>query len=386
VDPSSALISQPSALQTTNNMSSTYVDIEDLPPHIAAQFPGASPPRDSRDISSMSSRGRSRESSVVASETLYQNSFDSTLASPIATYSSSSSAIPQYGFLSTQKGSTDLYTPDFETSSSSSSSSTSSSTLQNNEKRSSSSILPSSRGNVYSEDLSLSCAIYQTEPRSPSPSHASSSKPTSTNYTAFHDSEEEVTLANNLQRRVIEVTLEDSSASYVTSPPSNPSYANSLLSGTVTTVGEISKRKKENEKEEKKEMKNRFTLTKMSYSRIRLQDPLSIPAASFPSSSATSLSDDWNARFQQCLELPDGGEKYQSLSLLAYQFQVTATNYAKIIVSELSFPPEKRTIKPLDIGGAAGGEKYLVRGILFKFNYDVNNLYGGDEFAMKAAR
>lgn len=48
-------------------------------------------------------------------------------------------------------------------------------------------------------------------------------------------------------------------------------------------------------------------------------------------------------------------------------------------------PLEQRTVKPINIGGIAGGEKFVVRGILFKFSYDVNNLYGGDEYAMKTA-
>ena len=46
---------------------------------------------------------------------------------------------------------------------------------------------------------------------------------------------------------------------------------------------------------------------------------------------------------------------------------------------------EQKTIKPVSVGGIAGGEKYIVygiwillftRGILFKFCVDVNGLYG----------
>lgn len=36
-------------------------------------------------------------------------------------------------------------------------------------------------------------------------------------------------------------------------------------------------------------------------------------------------------------------------------------------------------------GGVAGGEKYLVEGIFFKFAIDAFGVYGGDDFAMKAA-
>jgi hypothetical protein len=44
-----------------------------------------------------------------------------------------------------------------------------------------------------------------------------------------------------------------------------------------------------------------------------------------------------------------------------------------------------KTIKPVNVGGIAGGQKYVVSGILFKFAIDNHGLYGGDENAMKAA-
>lgn len=45
----------------------------------------------------------------------------------------------------------------------------------------------------------------------------------------------------------------------------------------------------------------------------------------------------------------------------------------------------QKTIKPVDVGGYAGGEKYITQGILFKFAVDWKGLYGGDEYSMKAA-
>ena len=42
-------------------------------------------------------------------------------------------------------------------------------------------------------------------------------------------------------------------------------------------------------------------------------------------------------------------------------------------------------IAPIDIGGKAGGIKYLIEGILFKFAWDSEGLYDGDLKAMKAA-
>lgn len=61
-------------------------------------------------------------------------------------------------------------------------------------------------------------------------------------------------------------------------------------------------------------------------------------------------------------------------------------------------PLVKKTIKPTRLGGIAGGdtkkqrqqltligEKYICHGILFKFALDIAGIYGGDQFAMKAA-
>lgn len=49
-------------------------------------------------------------------------------------------------------------------------------------------------------------------------------------------------------------------------------------------------------------------------------------------------------------------------------------------------PPEiTRTIPPIDVGGLAGGLKYIKDGIFFKFAVDNMCIYSGDHFAMKAA-
>lgn len=38
-------------------------------------------------------------------------------------------------------------------------------------------------------------------------------------------------------------------------------------------------------------------------------------------------------------------------------------------------PPEKKKIKPIDVGGLAGGLKFIVQNILFKFAIDYFDLY-----------
>ena len=47
-------------------------------------------------------------------------------------------------------------------------------------------------------------------------------------------------------------------------------------------------------------------------------------------------------------------------------------------------PDSKKTIKPLKLG-MAGGDKYIVHNILFKFAVDNAGLYGSDYAAAKVA-
>jgi hypothetical protein len=43
-----------------------------------------------------------------------------------------------------------------------------------------------------------------------------------------------------------------------------------------------------------------------------------------------------------------------------------ALTYATIIITELCLPNHLKTVPPADIGGTAGGQKFIVQGILFK--------------------
>lgn len=58
-----------------------------------------------------------------------------------------------------------------------------------------------------------------------------------------------------------------------------------------------------------------------------------------------------------------------------------------MIIKELFLPPNARRIQPRthELGGLAGGEKFLHSNILFKLAVDRGSLYGGDAFAKKAA-
>jgi hypothetical protein len=74
----------------------------------------------------------------------------------------------------------------------------------------------------------------------------------------------------------------------------------------------------------------------------------------------------WNQSYQELIaagiqNMPLASVK--RLVRLANDFVYTGMIYTKIIVNELNMPIEKKTIKPaLDIGGIAGGEKYVIQG------------------------
>lgn len=63
----------------------------------------------------------------------------------------------------------------------------------------------------------------------------------------------------------------------------------------------------------------------------------------------------------------------------------SAAVYGRIIISEMCLPIEEKTIKPISVGGVAGGEKYIVRGIFFKVAIDKHGIYGSDDYAAKGA-
>ncbi|PRP84978.1 hypothetical protein PROFUN_07363 [Planoprotostelium fungivorum] len=58
------------------------------------------------------------------------------------------------------------------------------------------------------------------------------------------------------------------------------------------------------------------------------------------------------------------------LNRIAQQFVDTATIYAKIIISEFELPLHRKSIKPTEMGGVAGGTKYRVQNIMYKFAFD----------------
>eukprot|EP00466_Bigelowiella_natans_P018136 jgi/Bigna1/77067/fgenesh1_pg.45_\ len=107
---------------------------------------------------------------------------------------------------------------------------------------------------------------------------------------------------------------------------------------------------------------------------------------------------DWSSSFLEAEELPERTAhevlvKYKTLTKLSTDFIEIAKAYGRTAITEY-FLHEKRTVKKHKLGGVAGGDKYLVRGILFKLAVDPpmgksNWIYGGSkrnlEYAAKAA-
>ena len=60
---------------------------------------------------------------------------------------------------------------------------------------------------------------------------------------------------------------------------------------------------------------------------------------------------------------------------------------ATTLIAERHLDQAQKSIQPDQLlGGLAGGEKYLLNGVLFKFAVDDNRIYGADWLAAKAAR
>lgn len=100
----------------------------------------------------------------------------------------------------------------------------------------------------------------------------------------------------------------------------------------------------------------------------------------------------WNEEFQEIskkirdVDLYDEEQAYISMANLYHDFEYAVETYGKIIIAERFLPVSQKSIPPAYyMGGHAGGEKYIVQGILFKFAVDKNDLYGGDHYAAKAA-
>jgi len=114
----------------------------------------------------------------------------------------------------------------------------------------------------------------------------------------------------------------------------------------------------------------------------------------------------WNKRFQEIItrmsllsrDDPEQGELNQKLLQLSQDFVNSSEMYGRIIILERYLEPRGdqglrlsngeprvfKTINSMNLGGQAGGDKYVVNNILFKFAVD-RGLFGSDSAAAKAA-
>eukprot|EP01122_Echinamoeba_exundans_P010461 TRINITY_DN3925_c0_g2_i1.p1 TRINITY_DN3925_c0_g2~~TRINITY_DN3925_c0_g2_i1.p1 ORF type:complete len:2064 (-),score=490.47 TRINITY_DN3925_c0_g2_i1:42-6233(-) len=106
---------------------------------------------------------------------------------------------------------------------------------------------------------------------------------------------------------------------------------------------------------------------------------------------AASSGRNWNAEFLALRALPSDSRdnimaKCREYQKLASEFVNAAVSIGTKIIEENWLAPSdpQRTIQPVNVGGIAGGRKYISQGIFFKFALD-SGMYGSDENAAKAA-
>ena len=100
----------------------------------------------------------------------------------------------------------------------------------------------------------------------------------------------------------------------------------------------------------------------------------------------------WTDQFKKCVnllkktkhqDLKKRIEVNTELMYLSEDFKYASRAAGKIIIAEVGIEPKDKAMKPLTagLGGQAGGEKYIVHGILFKFSLDSSFLFGGSDLA-----
>eukprot|EP00698_Gefionella_okellyi_P024703 TRINITY_DN8790_c0_g1_i1.p1 TRINITY_DN8790_c0_g1~~TRINITY_DN8790_c0_g1_i1.p1 ORF type:complete len:1139 (+),score=262.92 TRINITY_DN8790_c0_g1_i1:215-3418(+) len=98
----------------------------------------------------------------------------------------------------------------------------------------------------------------------------------------------------------------------------------------------------------------------------------------------------WNSRFQRMMQKPlrnlaEQNAQARGMVSIVDAFMTVANRVVTTIVDERSLPATQKSIQTIAAGGVAGGDKFLVDGVFFKYALDSAGLYGGDEYAMKAA-
>lgn len=99
---------------------------------------------------------------------------------------------------------------------------------------------------------------------------------------------------------------------------------------------------------------------------------------------------DWNEYYQRlydrtCATNHERQQRRQSMAKLLQDFQSYIEAVSSMLVEQLALPANQRVIKPTQLGGHAGGEKFVHGHVLFKFARDWENIYGSERGAQKAA-
>eukprot|EP01090_Pellita_catalonica_P018797 TRINITY_DN6182_c0_g1_i1.p1 TRINITY_DN6182_c0_g1~~TRINITY_DN6182_c0_g1_i1.p1 ORF type:complete len:798 (+),score=103.87 TRINITY_DN6182_c0_g1_i1:52-2394(+) len=120
-----------------------------------------------------------------------------------------------------------------------------------------------------------------------------------------------------------------------------------------------------------------FLSPKNDVAQMKLSDSLfNLPAPDvFP---------DWTQKFHDVLKCPPETRSTELRNLINH-FVETAKRFGQLIIKERNLPNEHKTVKPISGCGFAGGEKFKVANIFFKFAIDHNNLFPNDQCAMKVA-
>lgn len=99
---------------------------------------------------------------------------------------------------------------------------------------------------------------------------------------------------------------------------------------------------------------------------------------------------EWQRRYISAMDMPIDTpsmalERARVIQKIQSEFTETAASVVKLIVHESCFPENMRTIHTANVGGIAGGDKYISKGIIFKYAIDSKGIYGSDALAAKAA-
>jgi hypothetical protein len=100
----------------------------------------------------------------------------------------------------------------------------------------------------------------------------------------------------------------------------------------------------------------------------------------------------WNERLQVLLQRPvftpeDSRQRNAEVKQLLDRFIVAATPVVETIVKELRLPVADKTIKPIDVGGIAGGTKFIHNNLFIKIAEESqSHLYGDTHFSQKACK